>query len=73
MEIECTFDDSAWRGHLYCRLRKASHPECGDPDANGALVVFDSSARRGDIAGAAAFEHVRRSRIVAVDLGPSCD
>jgi len=76
-EIDCTFDDAAWRGHLLCSLRKQNHPECRNEQANGLLVVFTSDDRtlptQTPIKGDAARAYIRKARILAVDLGPSCD
>lgn len=76
-EIDCTFDDSAWRGYLLCSLRKENHPECDVEEANGSLVVFASDDRilstRAPIKGDAARAFVRTARVLAVDLGPPCN
>ena len=72
-KIECTFDDSAWRGHLLCSLLETHHPECGNPEANGVLVVFGSSRTGAPVEGSAARALVRTAPILAIDLGPPCD
>lgn len=76
-KIECTFDDSAWRGYLLCSLLEEHHPECDDDQANGVLVVFGPGSDRRSlpmpIEGSLARAFVRTARILAIDLGPPCD
>ena len=68
-EIECMFDEAAWRGRWWCKLRR--HSECGAEDANWIHVIF-AGARGPAVKGDLATALVRTLRIVAIDLGPDC-